>query len=687
MSETRDTVYTPFVTRRLSLIIPPKKAKKLTSRQKSNIKGRKNTGALKGFTDPPLDIIYEMVKFLEPKDLLNLIRTTKDFRALLTSRSALPIWKMVLSRVVPTLPPCPQDLCEMEYASLLFDTFCMACLSTRGSIETDFKVRLRLCSTCKKNNIRPPRDYCEKYDYSVLQDACKLLSPSFEDELPESADDNDLGEPYDSSGNKLYDSYFKPEALIILNELTRLKSLDNPSVYEKFVSEQKAVATKMMNEGRELALWKSNAEMAQIDQQMQALHRREERIKQKMSELGWEERYYPKSRHPLNKDQREADYREWCNYLYQRKEFSLRSWNMHLPRLRQLYERSKRVIQIDELSERVSSQYLAFRKAQPLEARGFMPNWAEVSMLPIASDFMEKNHVECADDAIQALLPRLVEAAVADFRPKALHDLMEIVPAPTNASPLDEISDASSVPNSMKNVRSLFSCNCPNCRLFIVVSASYETSIFTYSEFLDHITTKMPIHPWQRVKPKADLLLQEVVDDILDLFEIPVGSSLEEVEESRTFRCQCDQPGAQGPLSFRKLVEHVYRHRKWILKMSSSAQEKSRPLLDTLLYDSHSTERLKVLLIASPSDAQCASMGGLDNQGKNLDPSSTSGTRVPSDMVCRSCYRLTLSDFGINTKDTMEYHMKYRHGKTLEPGDFATCSALRNLYGSEMPVA
>lgn len=60
---------------------------------------------------------------MHPRDLLNLARTSKDFRALLMSRDSALFWKAAREQV-PGLPECPAFLSEPQYANLLFSSFC-----------------------------------------------------------------------------------------------------------------------------------------------------------------------------------------------------------------------------------------------------------------------------------------------------------------------------------------------------------------------------------------------------------------------------------------------------------------------------------------------------------------------------------------------------------------------------------
>ncbi|KAE9389351.1 hypothetical protein BT96DRAFT_766429, partial [Gymnopus androsaceus JB14] len=57
---------------------------------------------------------------LEPGDLLQLARTSKDLRNVLMSKSSESIWRTARENIEPGLPRLPDDLSEPEYAHLLF---------------------------------------------------------------------------------------------------------------------------------------------------------------------------------------------------------------------------------------------------------------------------------------------------------------------------------------------------------------------------------------------------------------------------------------------------------------------------------------------------------------------------------------------------------------------------------------
>jgi len=65
----------------------------------------------------------QILSFLLPMDLLNLSRTSKDFRNLLLRRSSAAAWKTARLNV-DGLPDCPPDITEPQYANLAFYPHC-----------------------------------------------------------------------------------------------------------------------------------------------------------------------------------------------------------------------------------------------------------------------------------------------------------------------------------------------------------------------------------------------------------------------------------------------------------------------------------------------------------------------------------------------------------------------------------
>jgi hypothetical protein len=157
------------------------KTRKGKRRKATEKKPKQAYGELKSMIGMPLDVLSEVCErrrstvrgtlnefgmqiasHLHPLDLLQLSRVSADFRAIFTSRSALYMWTAA-RRNVPLLPDCPDDLSEMEYARLMFETDCEvnATPLVRSSllnneqacgriprIDTSFTLRLRMCKQC-----------------------------------------------------------------------------------------------------------------------------------------------------------------------------------------------------------------------------------------------------------------------------------------------------------------------------------------------------------------------------------------------------------------------------------------------------------------------------------------------------------------------------------------------------------
>ncbi|KAJ8489489.1 hypothetical protein ONZ51_g2910 [Trametes cubensis] len=105
-----------------------------------NLRGRR--GSLKDMLNMPLDVLYEIFGRMHPRDLLNLARTSKDFRMLLMSRDSALFWKAAREQV-PGLPECPAFLSEPQYANLLFSSFCNNCLKKNAQMFVwEFFVRV-----------------------------------------------------------------------------------------------------------------------------------------------------------------------------------------------------------------------------------------------------------------------------------------------------------------------------------------------------------------------------------------------------------------------------------------------------------------------------------------------------------------------------------------------------------------
>ncbi|CAA7266830.1 unnamed protein product [Cyclocybe aegerita] len=111
-------------------------------------KEARSNGRLELIVTMPEDVLYEIFSHLHPLDLLHLSRTSWGLRRLLLARHARGVWRAALSSV-RALPPCPNDLTEVAYASLAFDNWCHFCFELEVE-QISWICRVRCCENCLK---------------------------------------------------------------------------------------------------------------------------------------------------------------------------------------------------------------------------------------------------------------------------------------------------------------------------------------------------------------------------------------------------------------------------------------------------------------------------------------------------------------------------------------------------------
>ncbi|KAJ6494827.1 hypothetical protein C8R47DRAFT_1012074 [Mycena vitilis] len=137
------------------------------------VRGRR--GILSSLREFPLDVIAEIFGHLNPMDLLNLARTTKEIRGILMTRSNAFIWKESRTQF-EGLPDLPKDLCEPQYANLCFDIHCHKCLHPAQTII--WTARTRMCKKCIRENFDTWANVAN--ETSLEQPVLLNLVPSFE---------------------------------------------------------------------------------------------------------------------------------------------------------------------------------------------------------------------------------------------------------------------------------------------------------------------------------------------------------------------------------------------------------------------------------------------------------------------------------------------------------------------------
>ncbi|KAF6752265.1 hypothetical protein DFP72DRAFT_1047334 [Ephemerocybe angulata] len=113
----------------------------------------------------PLDVLLEIFSLLEPKDLLNMARSCKDFRQALVKPSMMHVlWRA--KRIESGAPEPPEGFSEAKWVAFLFNTFCYSCATP--NVRTDFYIVKRLCVSCKKQGYVQAENFPDNYDTAML---------------------------------------------------------------------------------------------------------------------------------------------------------------------------------------------------------------------------------------------------------------------------------------------------------------------------------------------------------------------------------------------------------------------------------------------------------------------------------------------------------------------------------------
>ncbi|KAJ3489820.1 hypothetical protein NLI96_g1862 [Meripilus lineatus] len=110
-------------------------------------------GCLRDMPNLPLDLLYDIFQHLNPIDMLQLSRSSRDFRGLLMDRKSAFLWQAARQNI-EGLPDCPTFLSEPEYANLVFDTTCFICRkpNVKGVM---WEFRARYCVGCSDQMTAP----------------------------------------------------------------------------------------------------------------------------------------------------------------------------------------------------------------------------------------------------------------------------------------------------------------------------------------------------------------------------------------------------------------------------------------------------------------------------------------------------------------------------------------------------
>ncbi|PPR02556.1 hypothetical protein CVT26_012024 [Gymnopilus dilepis] len=134
-------------------------------RSYSASQSRKRHRDLSSLLNMPLDLLFEIFGHLNPKDILNLLVTSKRFYDTLSAPSATTIWKEARQRV--GAPDPPSFMTEIRWAILVFRNICHNC-NIKIVHKIDFSLLRRLCRPCRKTCLITEHQIASTFSQEIL---------------------------------------------------------------------------------------------------------------------------------------------------------------------------------------------------------------------------------------------------------------------------------------------------------------------------------------------------------------------------------------------------------------------------------------------------------------------------------------------------------------------------------------
>ncbi|EUC59831.1 hypothetical protein RSOL_325090 [Rhizoctonia solani AG-3 Rhs1AP] len=278
--------------------------------RKKQVRGKQ--GRLAGLMNMPIDIFTEITSYLLPVDIISLSRSNKFFRNMLMHRSSIHIWHETM-RNVEGLPPCPPNLSEPQYLTLLFVKTCSKCgKAARGKLEGE--LRMRLCGTCRNEYLVPIEEVPATIRGYVPRTGWIIVP----------------GSKRDSS-----DRYALSEDVVrLVVEYDRKKRLVDKSGLEAWCKEKAKSAEQEQKEARTLSGFSDSIDRNR-EKELDALKKaRCSEIERRVKELGWTQKDIPIG-------WRSETYRAWNILVNQPRPLTERIWINIQPKLVVLLETNR----------------------------------------------------------------------------------------------------------------------------------------------------------------------------------------------------------------------------------------------------------------------------------------------------------------------------------------------------------
>ncbi|TFK86245.1 hypothetical protein K466DRAFT_663886 [Polyporus arcularius HHB13444] len=243
------------------------------------------------------------------------------------------IWVAARRNLDPPIPECPEGFSEPRYASLVFDTHCMACGAGRATWKYSYAARVRFCGACWKANVilgsKLAKQMDIKNDMSIMSVVFNLLP-----EARDRAHYHSRGQGDQHSGNKFYE----PEFLAMVEQYKKVQS-EGARALKEFVKKRR-LETKARLEFDSVLRQRERAQnrtKEKADEQVMYDHA--DAVKEKLRQLGYTHGDLPRWTAGFEK------------LILQPRPLTTRSWNIMRPKLIEMID-AERARQAEEAFKR-----------------------------------------------------------------------------------------------------------------------------------------------------------------------------------------------------------------------------------------------------------------------------------------------------------------------------------------------
>ncbi|GJE93547.1 F-box protein [Phanerochaete sordida] len=433
-------------------------------------RGSRTVGKLAPLFEMPVDIWFEIVSHLTPKELLALSRTSKHFRTMLMHRSGKHFW--AAARLNVGLPEPPQHISEPRLAAMLFSSTCFGC-GNRGFLY-DIGLIVRHCRRCKMEKVMKGcalgRTYCIPYNGSMpvlqLLPCSRGIFRSYHDVHAvndESSDSYEVGE--------FENVFFQHSALLEGGDQVALQA---------FVDERQHLVQAARQFSKELKEW----EREQCAAKQDVGRIRQESIEMKLLELGY-------AKTDLDEFTSWAigfrARRSWDAIVRQPHKLTPRTWKRIRPQLETLLadakterERRERQHRQDTRVRELRNVYADFVQSVP-EDDGALPPLGKAEQLPAVRALLDENEarVPVTVERLHSVLPALREAVQPQSKPQ-LQPQPKPQPQPQPPTPQQE---------AVSNAQDAFFHSLPDAQKAMLSEVSGDDRKTALARlFADHLT-------------------------------------------------------------------------------------------------------------------------------------------------------------------------------------------------------